>query len=161
MPLIELPMNSPFQIIPLTKTHFADAVALVMKAGLDTQKEIEHHLGHLDAHYVAVVDNRVIGVVGWYQDNVHYADAAMGDTFPGEEAYWVGFFAVDESFQGKGMGTALLRRLEEVVKEKQASTLWVSSVPETKTYYEHRGFSLVLEGQIGGKQKFFLSKQLS
>ena len=55
----------------------------------------------MDAHCVAVSNNIVIGVIGWYQDNVHYADKAMGDKFPDEEAYWVGFFAVGKEHQGK------------------------------------------------------------
>jgi GNAT superfamily N-acetyltransferase len=154
-------MNTSFQIIPLTQTKFTSAVSVVMRAGLDTQEEIEHHLRHLDEYYIAVVDNKVIGVIGWYQDNVHYADKAMGNKFPGEEAYWVGFFAVDKDYQNRGIGTALLQKLEHVVKERQVKTIWVSSVPETKSYYEHNGFELVLEGYIGGKQKFFLSKQLT
>lgn len=151
---------SRFSIIPLATAQFAEAVSLVLKAELDTQEEIEHHLEHLDAHYVAVDDGKVVGVIGWYQDNVHYADTAMGEKFPGEEAYWVGFFAVDKNYQGRGIGSALLHKLEEVVKSKQADTLWVSSVPETKGYYENKGFASVLEGMIDGKQKFFLSKRL-
>ena len=129
-------------------------------AGLDTQEEIEHHLRHMDAHYVALVGNKVIGVIGWYQDTVHYADTAMGEKFPGQEAYWVGFFAVDKQYQGKGIGSALLQKLEEVMKLQHVSTLWVSSVPETRTYYENKGFTLILDGMIDGKQKHFLSKQL-
>lgn len=153
-------MDSSFQIIPLNEAQFTDAVSVVMTAGLNTKEEIEHHLQHLEAHYVAVVDNKVIGVIGWYQDNVHYADKAMGNKFPGEQAYWVGFFAVDKNFQNKGIGASLLQKLEEVIANKQEVKLWVSSVPETKSYYESRGFVLVLDGYIDGKQKFFLSKQL-
>lgn len=150
-----------FQIIPLTKNQFADAVSVVMSAELDTREEIEHHLQHLEANYVAIADGKVAGVIGWYQDNVHYEDKAMGDKFPREEAYWVGFFAVNKDYRGKGIGTALLKRLEEVIRNKQETVLWVSSVPETRSYYESKGFVLVLEGQIEGKQKSFLSKELT
>lgn len=153
-------MGDKFNILPLSKVQFNDAVSVVLEARLDTKEEIEHHLRHLEAHYIATIDTRVVGVIGWYQDNVHYADNAMGNNFPGEEAYWVGFFAVDKQYQGKGIGTALLEKLEEVVKSKQRDELWVSSVPETKSYYEEKGFKLVLEGEIDGKQKFFLSKHL-
>jgi len=153
-------VRSPFQINPLTHDQFANAVEFVVQAGLDTKEEVEHHLKHLDAHYVAVSNNNVVGIIGWYQDNVHYSDKAMGNKFPGEQAYWVGFFAVDKNYQNKGIGTALLNKLEEVLKKKHVDTLWVSSVPETKGYYEKKGFLLVCEGQIGNKQKFFLSKRL-
>ena len=153
-------METSFQIIPLTQELFKDAVDVVMRAELDTREEVEHHLQHLDAHFVAIEDGKVVGVIGWYQDNVQYADEAMGDKFPGEEAYWVGFFAVDKNYQKKGIGAALLQKLEESVKEKQSDKLWVSSVPETRSYYESKGFVLVLEGEIGGNQKFFMSKKL-
>ena len=155
-----LHMNFLFQIVSLTKDRFNEAVAVVLKAKLDTREEIEHHLQIFEAHFVALVDSKVIGVIGWYQDNVHYADLAMGDKFPGEEAYWVGFFSVEKDFQGKGVGTALLQRLEEAVKERKAGSLWVSSVPETRSYYEAKGFKLVLEGEINGRQKFFMAKKL-
>jgi len=49
-------------------------------------------LEHIDAHYIALDNKKIIGVIGWYQDNVDYATRAMGDKFPGENAYWVGFF---------------------------------------------------------------------
>lgn len=153
-------MDLSFKITPLTNVQFNEAVNLVLRADLDTKEEIEHHLQHLDAHFIAISDNKVVGVIGWYQDNVHYADEAMGDNFPGKDAYWVGFFAVDKGYQGKGVGTALLQKLEEVVEEKKADTLWVSSVPETRSYYEDKGFALVQEGKIGGNKKFFMSKKL-
>jgi GNAT superfamily N-acetyltransferase len=148
-------------IIPLTQERLDEATDLVVRAELDTREEIEHHLQHLDAHYVAMDGNKVIGVIGWYQDNVHYADAAMGDKFPGEQAYWVGFFAVDQHYQKLGIGTALLKKLENVIGEKDSTELWVSSVPETKSYYEQNGFYLVMEGEISGNQKFFLVKKFT
>ncbi|HVZ12730.1 MAG TPA: GNAT family N-acetyltransferase [Patescibacteria group bacterium] len=148
------------QISKLTKELFPEAVELVLRAELDTREEIEHHLQHVDAHFVAIENDKVIGVIGWYQDTVHYADAAMGDKFPGEDAYWVGFFAVDKEHQGHGIGSALIKQLEEVVKSMGADTLWVSSVPETKSYYESKGFSLVCEGEIRGNQKYFFSKSI-
>lgn len=144
----------------MVKNRFEEAVVLVLKTQLDTREEIEHHLRHLDAHHVAIKNGKIIGVIGWYQDNVRYADAAMGDRFPGEDAYWVGFFAVDKNYRNKGIGSSLLRKLENVLKDKNVKELWVSSVPETKTYYEQNGFRLILEGVIGGNQKFFMVKKL-
>lgn len=148
------------QIIPLSQNRFNEAVSLVLKAGLDTKEEIEHHIQHIDAHYVAVYGDKTIGVIGWYQDNVHYADEAMGTNFPGDEAFWVGFFVVEKEYQGEGIGSALLHKLEEAIKDKKSSSLWVSSVPEARSYYEDKGFKLVCEGQIGGNHKYFMVKKL-
>jgi len=149
-----------YSIIPLTKRNYLDAVDLVFKADLDTRSEIEHHLQHLDAHYVAVDRKKIIGVIGWYLDTEQYANAAMGDKFPGEHAYWVGFFAVDPQYRGNKIGESLLRKLESVLIGKNIGELWVSSVPETKSYYEKHGFILVMTGEISGNNKFFLEKKL-
>lgn len=147
-------------ILPLTKAKFKKAVDLVLAAELDTREEIEHHLEHIDAHYLAMDGDKIVGVIGWYQDNVHYATEAMGDKFPGEEAYWVGFFAVDKKYRGKGTGYSLLKKLEEAVKEKGVDQLWVSSVPETHFYYQRQGFKPVMTGKISGNRKYFMVKKI-
>lgn len=154
-------MDSNINITPLTQEKFEEAVDVVLRANLDTKEEIEHHLKHLDAHYIAVDGAKVIGVIGWYQDNVNYANEAMGEKFPGVEAYWVGFFAVEEKYRGQGIGYALLQKLESVLKEQKANKLWVSSVPDSKEYYEKEGFKLVMTGKISGNKKFFLAKDLT
>lgn len=152
-------MNN-IEIQKLTKERFNEAVELVLKADLDTREEIEHHLEHLDAHYIALDGDKIVGVIGWYQDNVNYATEAMGRKFPGEEAYWVGFFTVDEKYRTQGIGYSLFQKLGKVVKQMGVNELWVSSVPETRSYYERQGFKLVMEGEISGNPKFFLVKHL-
>lgn len=149
-----------YKIISLSKGRFDETVQVVLNAELDTREEIEHHLQHLEAHYIAIDQDKVVGVIGWYQDNVNYANEAMGEDFPGEEAYWVGFFAVDKKYRFRGIGKALLDKLEQIVKEKGVSKLYVSSVPETNTYYEKHGFKLIKEGEISGNHKFFMVKEL-
>lgn len=148
------------KIVPLTKNYFKEAVSLVLSAELDTREEIEHHLSQIKAHLVAIDKNKIIGVIGWYQDNVNYADQAMGDKFPGPEAYWVGFFAVEKAYRGKGIGYKLLQKLEESIKKKGESYLYVSSVPETMKYYKRQGFELTKIGYISNNKKFFLVKKL-
>jgi|SRR3990167_293135 len=148
------------QIESLTKERLDEAIDLVFNAGLDTREEILHHLEHLDAHYIALENNKIIGVIGWYQDDVDYAIEAMGDKFPGENAYWVGFFVVDKNHRSKGIGYSLLQKIEDILKNKGIDKLWVSSVPESRKYYERQGFSFFMEGKIGGKQKYFLVKRL-
>jgi GNAT superfamily N-acetyltransferase len=148
------------KIVPLTSDRLSQAIELVLSAELDTKEEIEHHLKHLAAHYIALFDNKIIGVIGWYNDDVNYAKDAMGEDFPGKEAYWIGFFAVDEKYRGKGIGFALLKRIEEIVKNKNQKSLWVSSVPETHKYYKRQEFRLVKKGFINGNLKYFMVKSL-
>lgn len=153
-------MEQEFKVTPLTQERFDEAVQLVLDAELDTREEIEHHLQHIDAHLVALDKDKVVGVIGWYQDNVNYANEAMGNDFPGEEAYWVGFFAVDKKYRSKGIGKALLEKIEQVVKEKGADKFYVCSVGETQSYYEEHGFKLIKEGKINGRPEFFMVKQI-
>lgn len=154
-------MDKSIKILSLTQNKFDEAVEVVLRAELDTKEEIEHHLQHLDAHFIVMEGEKVVGVIGWYQDNVNWANEAMGVKFPGEDAYWVGFFAVEKEYRGKGIGFALLNKLEEVIKDKKQDKLWVSSVPETRAYYERQGYKLVCEGKVSGdRSRFFLVKNL-
>ncbi len=148
-------------IKPLTQAQFKEAVELVLRAELDTREEIEHHLKVIEAHYVAMDGDKIVGVIGWYQDNVNYANKAMGDKFQGEEAYWVGFFAVEKEYRGQHIGQMLIRKLEDVVRKKGVSELWVSSVPASVTYYQKHGFSEVVQGKISGEKKHFMVKELN
>lgn len=149
------------KIVPLTKERFDEAVDLVLRAELDTREEIEHHLQHIDAHYVAIDGDKIVGIIGWYQDTVNYATEAMGEKFPGPAAYWVGFFAVEKKYRGRGIGFALLTKLEQVIKEKNQNKLWVSSVPQTRAYYERQGFKLICGGKVAGDRlRYFLVQDL-
>ncbi len=150
---------SSYTITPLAEDRFDDAVDLVLAANLDTRVEIEHHLKETDAHFVALDENdKIIGVIGWYQDTMNYATEAMGNKFPGENAYWVGFFTVHESRRSEGIGFALINKLQEVISSKGISELWVSSVPETAGYYSRQGFKKITEGKINNSQKIFMVK---
>lgn len=70
-------------ISPLDEGRLNEAIDLVFKTGLDTREEVEHHLRDLGAYYIALdQSDKIIGVIGWYQDNVNYANEAMGKNFP-------------------------------------------------------------------------------
>jgi predicted N-acetyltransferase YhbS len=127
---------------------------------LDSKEEIEHHLIDMDAHLVCLNKGKVVGVIGWYKDTVNYARSAMGDYFPGEDAFWVGFFGVKKGFQGQGIGSTLIRTMEDQILKKGASEWWVSSVPEAKDFYQRKGFSTVCTGKINGNIKNFMKKEL-
>lgn len=152
--------NKNITIAQLTRERLNEAVDVVLEAELDTRQEIEHHLEHIDAHYIALDGDNVVGVIGWYQDNVNYATEAMGDKFPGTEAYWVGFFAVLKKYRGRGVGFTLIKKLDQVLRERNVDTLWVASVPQTRVYYERQGFKFFMSGKIRGNPKFFLVKSL-
>lgn len=146
------------QIHQLSKDTYQAASDLLFSLDLDTREEINHHLDEMEKYYVAIDGGKVLGVIGWYQDNLNYANEAMGEKFPGVEAYWIGFFGVDKNSQGKGIGTKLIEHLQNVLKEKEIKDLWVSSVTESTTYYEGKGFKKVASGDISGRPHDFLVK---
>lgn len=145
----------------LTPDRLEEAINLVLAADLDTREEIEHHLQDTKAHFIALSDNKITGVIGWYQDTVDYATDAMGDLFPGMDAYWVGFFAVDKDYRGKGVGFALINKLKQAIKDFKAKELWVSSVVEAKKYYQRQGFKVVTQGDISGRLHYFMVCKLA
>jgi len=148
------------RIVRLTKNRFNEAVEVVLRAELDTREEIEHHLKHLGAHLIALDKNKIIGVVGWYHDTVNWATEAMGNKFPGTDAYWLGFFVVEKKHRGKGIGFALLNKLESELKRKSTTKLWVTSVPETTNYYKRQNFKYFMKAIIHGRPRDILVKDL-
>lgn len=148
------------KIVQLSTDTYKQSGDLLFSLGLDSREEIDHHLDEMSQYYVALEGDKVVGVVGWYQDNVNYAKAAMKDSFPGEDAYWVGFFGVDIHFQNIGVGTELLNYLENILLGMKVSELWVSSVPDATGYYQKNGFSIITRGVINDSEKVFLKKDL-
>ncbi len=144
----------------LTKDFFSEAVDLLVDLELDSKEEIEHHLEDMDAHMIYLDEGKVIGVIGWYKDTMNYAKGTMGDNFPGEDAFWVGFFGVKKESQNQGVGTKLFESIESVISDNGATEWWVSSVPDAKGFYESKGFSVVCTGVINGNEKFFMKKGL-
>jgi len=145
-------------IQPLTKIFFSESVNLLLDLELDTKEEIEHHLVDMDAHLIYLNKGKVVGVIGWYKDTVNYAKKAMKDRFPGEDAFWVGFFGVKKEFQNRGIGTKLFESMEKAISDNGATELWVSSVPDAKGFYQSKGFSVVCTGAINGNKKYFMKK---
>ena len=82
----------------------------------------------------------------------------MKDRFPGEDAFWVGFFGVKKEFQNRGIGTKLFESMEKAISDNGATELWVSSVPDAKGFYQSKGFSVVCTGAINGNKKYFMKK---
>jgi GNAT superfamily N-acetyltransferase len=144
----------------LIENYYQEAVNLLLLLDLDTKEEIEHHLNDMNAHIICLNGDELIGIIGWYKDNVNYANEAMGDLFPGEDAFWVGFFGIKEEYQKQGIGTELMRRMEDSITNKGAREWWVSSVPESREFYEKQGFKTVCTGEINGNRKFFMKKEL-
>jgi GNAT superfamily N-acetyltransferase len=89
----------------------------------------------LGEFYVATLSGRVVGVSGYYRRR---------------NSYWLGWFAVSPEFQGLGVGSALLEKVEGAVRAKGAKELFVytSRLPQFKRareFYRRKGFEEVNE----------------
>lgn len=90
----------------------------------------------------------MVGEIGWYHDDGGFAGKALGKNFPyGKNIYWLGHFAVDPNFRGKGVGTALLEYLEDVIKKLGGRELWVYT-DQARVFYEKVGFGFVQKAWI-------------
>lgn len=75
-------------------------------------------------HFGAYHDNNLIGVISLF---------AAGDGLQFRK------FAVQADYQGKGVGTALLRRVFAYAKEWQIASIWCDARLSVVSYYERVG----------------------
>jgi len=95
-------------------------------------REAELGVGR-STHVVAEIDGRVVGCSGWIESQI----CANG-------IYWLGWTYVDTSMRGKGIGYALLRHVEDVVRGLGCRKLYLDTGArgyETAiAFYERNGF---------------------
>lgn len=103
-------------------------------------------------YYVAMIDGKVAGMSGFY----HY-----------KSSHWLGWFAVDPKYQGNGIGSALLERVETSVRNEGGKKLlvWTSSLPRfnrAKEFYKRKGFKEESGEKYPGHEEddLFFSKKL-
>jgi len=153
------------EIKDLTKDNQNEAMEVALEQEVGEKKEIvkffdESFKENKKNIFVAVVDNQVVGLIGWYQDKDGPNKKLLGEIFPqGEDIYWVSFFAVSGRLRGQGIGTILMRKLFEVVKEKRASELWTYT-RRARVFYEKMGFGWITQKIIDGEMHDFLKCEL-
>jgi len=91
-----------------------------------------------DAVYVGEVDNKVIGVIGYFLDRYETLNC------------WLGWFYVHKDHQNKGYGTKLLDFIVEELKNKKVKKLFVdtssdNAYKEALNFYLKRDFKKVTE----------------
>lgn len=126
----------------------------------------------LDRCLVAMAEDRVVGILGIQSADGGFLNPAPGQMvatyglFPalmrmlamvilhhetGETEYYVDGVAVAPSLRGKGVGSALFARLEEMAVEKGMEILSLEVVdtnPKARKLYELLGFSVVRESGV-------------
>ncbi|MGK2285393.1 GNAT family N-acetyltransferase [Pedomonas sp. V897] len=77
---------------------------------------------------------------------------------------FVELLAVPEQLRGKGLGTQLMKRAEDIARHRGAAGIWLDTFSfQARGFYEKLGFSVFgeLPGHPRGGARYFMSKTLS
>tara|TARA_Y100000310_G_scaffold131923_2_gene131042 strand:- start:1478 stop:1981 length:504 start_codon:yes stop_codon:yes gene_type:complete len=85
-------------------------------------------------YYVAKLDDQVVGITGYYSN-------LWGERDVG----WLGFFAVDPKFQGRGIGQAMMEKTIEMAEKADIKRLYIEThntadYAKGWSFYEKLGF---------------------
>ena len=134
-----------FSLRPVGRAHRARLEQLTRETGLFREEEVGTAVELLDESLAGDEDYRFLGA---FDGDQVIGYACWGPT-PGTEAtydlYWI---VVDRAHQGRGIGTALLREVEQRLTTHDARLVVVetSSRDEyrpTRAFYEARGYTRV------------------
>jgi GNAT superfamily N-acetyltransferase len=68
-----------------------------------------------DNVYVGIIDNKIVGVIGYYIDRYE------------TNHYWLGWFYIDKQFTNQGYGKQLLEHITKELKDKGVKRLFVNT----------------------------------
>ena len=109
-----------------------------------------------DEVFVAVLDSKIVGVIGYCRDYLST-----------DYSYWLGWFMVAPKYQGQGIGTQLLERVErELRRYPSIGRLFVSTEgtnAKATDFYKAHGFEpqgILKSYYAGGEDEMILGKTL-
>ncbi len=85
-------------------------------------------------HIMACDDDKIVGVA-----RLHFNSM--------EEAQ-IRYMAVDEKYRGQGIGSMMLRRLEEIAKKKGAKYIILNARENAVNFYKKNGYSTVEKSYV-------------
>jgi len=99
-------------------------------------------------HIMACDGNKIVGVA-----RLH---------FNSKEEAQIRYMAVDESYRRRGIGSMMLRRLEEIAREKGASHIVLNARENAVGFYEKNGYKIVKKSYVlfGEIQHYKMMKNL-
>ena len=108
------------------------------------QDEQEHNSYHI----MAVKDNKVVGVARLQ--------------FPEQATAQLRYMAVDEAYQGKGIGRAIIEHIEQCAKNNSAEELFFNARDNALGFYEKLGYRFIAKTYLlfDSIQHYKMSKKL-
>lgn len=91
-------------------------------------------------HFAAYDGDTVIGVVTTFPDDTPLAQGRRGEHFRG--------MAVDDAWQGAGVGTLLMRAVVDAARGRGAEVVWANGRDTALGFYERMGFRVVGDGFV-------------
>lgn len=97
----------------------------------------------LHEYLIDLIDNRNSMTFGLYEDD-YLIGLSMGSIlhFHNGTEYYIFEFCIKEEKQGKGMGAEFLKKIEDFIKEKQVSIIFLQTERTVPAYgfYKKNGF---------------------
>ncbi len=97
----------------------------------------------LHEYLIDLIDNRNSMTFGLYEDD-YLIGLSMGSIlhFHNGTEYYIFEFCIKEEKQGKGIGTEFLKKIEDFIKEKQVSIIFLQTERTVPAYgfYKKNGF---------------------
>jgi ribosomal protein S18 acetylase RimI-like enzyme len=85
----------------------------------------------------------------------------MAEGHPKEPHWYLPWFGVDRTIQGRGLGTHLMRRCLAIVDESELPAYLETPNPRTLPFYERAGFSITGVAQAGARPPITLMRRAS
>ena len=102
--------------------------------------------------------------VGFFRDRDLVAVMDLIDGYPEPDTAYIGFFMMDQRYQGKGIGSAVIRDAAAYLKTagKKAIRLAIDSGnPQSLHFWRKNGFTVIAEADADGWKKFVAERILS
>jgi ribosomal protein S18 acetylase RimI-like enzyme len=82
--------------------------------------------------------------------DIHAVIAQFGEAHPTVPHWYLPWFGVDASLQGRGLGGELMKHCLRIVDEDHLLAYLEDTNPRNVPFYERHGFEVVGEAQAGG-----------
>ena len=101
--------------------------------------------------------------VGFYEDEALVAVMDLIDGYPDADTAYIGFFMMDQAYQGNKTGTAIVSEVIEYLRSigKKAVRLAIDKGnPQSAHFWKKNGFEIISEADVNGWTKMVAERPL-